>query len=766
MVLAALRRRWILLAGALAGLAAVAVVIFLGTRVTEQRREAREQAESATPEAPPDLEKLRGVFHAGVAALGRNDGAEAARQLASFDFGSRAVEEYRLYYLANAYTMSNQRAQARRTLARLWRRQPAFVHATETGFNLANIHLEAGSLRAAAAVYQQIGARTDAPAVAATARWQELEARFATGDLAAVFDAARLITIRSPRAPQAGDAIEVMRTLSSTPAPQPLALTPAERLERAVSIMRDGDSRSALNELNALVPDAPSALRHPITLNRGLALHHMRRFEESSTVLETLTGTYYRYAIPALYHLAKNYRVLAASIDPNVTKRVTEKKRVGSVKVRVGKGKKRRTVTKPKYANVTKTVKLIDLAKKEKKDRYTALYSERLRDLLSLPLSDPVRLEVLNAIVGIAQEKGQDAYIRELVPQIIAVENRADPALQYLWDKAWGAYSRGDLATARDLLRYIADTYTSVNVRRQAEYWFARTIERQGEKEAAAAIYQKLASAPYADLYAQHAVSRGAVRQENRSNPLDGNRPDWREIAEQQMPDELRLAYELTALADFRDARLEIQKNVKQENQRFADALLADLYNATGNTLLMYNAIRRAFPQLATVEQDSTPAYFLRMYYPVKYQDEIRENAKKNGIDPHLVMGLILQESYYNPEARSRVGATGLMQIMPPTGKEISQRLRIPFGEKRLDNPEINIRLGTFYLKSLINTFGGNVYFAIASYNGGQGNVARWRRASPGKPVDEFLESIPFPETRNYVKRVTLLRSSYSRIAG
>jgi soluble lytic murein transglycosylase len=232
------------------------------------------------------------------------------------------------------------------------------------------------------------------------------------------------------------------------------------------------------------------------------------------------------------------------------------------------------------------------------------------------------------------------------------------------------------------------------------------------------------------------------------------------------MPAELRLAYELTALSAFRDARLEIQKNVRAENQRFADALLAELYHHSGATLLMYTAVRRAFPQLATVEQDSTPRHFLRMYYPVKYGDLIRENAERNALDPYLVMGLILQESYYNPEARSRVGATGLMQIMPPTGKEIAQRLRIPFGDKRLENPEVNIRLGTYYLKGLINRFGGNVYLAVASYNGGQGNVARWKRADPNRPTDEFLESIPFPETRNYVKRVTLLRASYARIAG
>jgi soluble lytic murein transglycosylase len=101
---------------------------------------------------------------------------------------------------------------------------------------------------------------------------------------------------------------------------------------------------------------------------------------------------------------------------------------------------------------------------------------------------------------------------------------------------------------------------------------------------------------------------------------------------------------------------------------------------------------------------------------------------------------------------------------MPPTAKEHANRLSIPFAVSRLENPEVNVRLGTYHLRMLVNMFGGNTYLAVASYNAGQGNVMKWRRAAPKKPIDEFLESIPFPETRNYVKRVTMLRSSYSRL--
>lgn len=711
-------------------------------------------------QAPPDLQKLREAYTAGVQALQRDDGAEAVRQLSSFDFGSRAVEEYRLYYLANAQELAGDTNAARSTLAQLWRRSPRLTHANDAGFHLAGLYATAGDASRSADVYMAIARRSDVPTVAASARWNAVGQYLRAGDIAGALFNARDILIHHPRSDHAKDASALVSSLTGD---AKLTFTASERVDRAIALMRSNDSQTALEELTALEPNA-GALRPTVQLQRGIALHHLKRYEDSNKALEPLTSGPFKLAIPALRTTAKSYAIVASSINPIVIKNVKERKKVGTIKQRVGKGKKRRTVTKPKYQTVTKQVKLVDLAKKNKKDEYERLASERLKDLLSLDLDPNVRLETLNTLITRAQAKNQDAYIQELVPQVMKLDPNADPALQHFWDKGWAAYARGDLATARKLFRFIADTYTHPNVRRQSEYWHARTIERLGLKQEAAAVYQKLASAPYADLYAMHSVNRGAKRKENTSNPLEKGGPDWRELAEKEMPDELELAYELTALAAMRDAHNEVRKNTRRENIRFAEALMADYHHAAGNEVLMYRSLRRAWPQLATVEQDTVPAYFLRMYYPLKYGDEIDEYAKERGLDPNLVRALILQESYYNPKAKSRVGATGLMQLMPPTAKEHAARLRIPFAISRLENPEVNVRIGTYHLKMLVNMFSGNTYQAVASYNAGQGNVLKWRRAAPKKPMDEFIESIPFPETRNYVKRVTMLRSAYSRL--
>ncbi len=759
-----LRRKWVAVSAAIP--IAIGLVILGAYFLLHPQERRREAPVRPKPEAPPDLEKLRNTYTAGLEALHRGDGGEAIRRFSSFNFGQREVEEYRLYYLATAHQLVHDDKGMRGILATLQQRQPKFVYADDAGLNLAGLYSLLADWLHASLTYGEVGAWTNSPAVAGNARWGETESRFFNGDLAGALAAARAIAIKSPRVPQAAWALTVIRGVSGIPATAPIPLSSSERLERAVCLLRDGDPQAALDELTSLEPVAPASIRAAIQLNKGLSLNQLHRYDDSNKSLEPLASGSYTVAIPAIYTASKNYRALSASIVPVVNKTVIRRQKVGTIRVRVGKGEKRRTVMRSKFANVKKTVHLVDLAKKAKKETYDRLAAERLKDLLQIRTVAPeVRLEVLNTLIGIAEAKKQDPYEQQLIADVVELDAFADPGLQHFWDKAWAAYVRRDFNSARTLFRFIADTYNNPNVKRQAQYWYARTIERVGEEQPAHEIYRQLASAPYQDVYALYSVGRGATSQPESASPQNVNRPDWRDLAEKTMPPELRLAYELTALYDMRDAQLEIRQNAKFSNQHFANALMSDLYNSSGNVDLLYRTLRRAFPQLATVEQDAVPPYFIRMYYPVKYEDSIKKDAKRFGVDPYLVMALILQESYFQPHAKSPAGAIGLMQLMPGTGRELGHKLHGRFSLTRIDDPETNIELGTYHLQHMIRLFDNNVQLAVASYNAGQGNILKWRRGARSKPMDEFLESIPFAETRTYVKRVTLLRSSYARIA-
>lgn len=144
-----------------------------------------------------------------------------------------------------------------------------------------------------------------------------------------------------------------------------------------------------------------------------------------------------------------------------------------------------------------------------------------------------------------------------------------------------------------------------------------------------------------------------------------------------------------------------------------------------------------------------------RIAYPPAFAADVWPMAHEAGVDPLLVLGLMRQESTYNPRAKSRAGAMGLMQIMPVTGGRIAALTRFaPYDVDRLWEPAVNVRFGVWYLGQLLRRFDGNFPLAVASYNGGPHNVGRWLVGRAGMPVDEFVEEIAFPETRNYVKRV------------
>lgn len=152
-----------------------------------------------------------------------------------------------------------------------------------------------------------------------------------------------------------------------------------------------------------------------------------------------------------------------------------------------------------------------------------------------------------------------------------------------------------------------------------------------------------------------------------------------------------------------------------------------------------------------------------RLVYPIDYYDEIKQYAGNN--DPTLMMALIREESYFNPNAQSGVGARGLMQLMPATAKEISSQYG--FGMTSLDDlfkPEFNIKLGNTYYAQLRSALNGMDISAIAAYNGGIGSVGRWKQSVVYNDTDEFIEQIPYAETKNYVKKVFRSYWNYLRI--
>ncbi len=141
--------------------------------------------------------------------------------------------------------------------------------------------------------------------------------------------------------------------------------------------------------------------------------------------------------------------------------------------------------------------------------------------------------------------------------------------------------------------------------------------------------------------------------------------------------------------------------------------------------------------------------------FPPAYLDKVKSAATKHNLDPLFVISLIRQESAFEPSAVSSANAVGLMQLMPGTAAHLARsRLASAPTEEDLQNPATNIELGTDYLNSLLGTFGGNLVHALAAYNAGPRKVRSWLNIRKALGPLEFIESIPYNETRNYVKQI------------
>lgn len=148
---------------------------------------------------------------------------------------------------------------------------------------------------------------------------------------------------------------------------------------------------------------------------------------------------------------------------------------------------------------------------------------------------------------------------------------------------------------------------------------------------------------------------------------------------------------------------------------------------------------------------------FWDILFPVFYKDVLVKYSNEYKIDPLLAASIIKVESSFYSGAKSPKGAVGLMQIMPDTGREIAIKLGIrPFTNSDLYDPEVNIRIGLYYLARLRKEFDGNIPLTLAAYNGGKGNVKKWLKERENMSATEYynINSIPFPETRNFVQAV------------
>jgi soluble lytic murein transglycosylase len=190
---------------------------------------------------------------------------------------------------------------------------------------------------------------------------------------------------------------------------------------------------------------------------------------------------------------------------------------------------------------------------------------------------------------------------------------------------------------------------------------------------------------------------------------------------------------------------------------------LAQLYSRRGETFQATLILRKAYPDIYSYRDEDLSRDAWEIFFPMVAWGALKQEAKRYGIDPYIAAGLIRQESVFNPNAISRVGARGLMQLMPSTGQLISKRQGAGnITAADLYNPALNIKLGMNYLAEMLGQF-GRIEYAAAAYNAGPGRAQRWIAERGTMDIEDWIESIPFSETRGYIQGVLRYAANYRR---
>lgn len=275
----------------------------------------------------------------------------------------------------------------------------------------------------------------------------------------------------------------------------------------------------------------------------------------------------------------------------------------------------------------------------------------------------------------------------------------------------------------------------------KAMYWRARTLEKLGRDDRAKEIFEQLGKELTPSYYGYLARSRSGVEP---GFVKVGNADGRFELAVVRNHKRVNKAILLTGLGLYEDARDEL------------DDLAMRIRSSKGRLELSYLSCKAEdFYTSIKLASGMDGQSALALSYPMGNRGSVSRHLGDFEVDEGHIYSIMREESRFQPEIVSTAGAIGLMQIIPPTAKATAKALGIgAFETSMLYNPRTNILLGMAYFKKVLDEFGGNSTYAIASYNAGPHNVASWKRRNGHLDDDEFVEEIPFLETRRYVKRV------------
>lgn len=332
------------------------------------------------------------------------------------------------------------------------------------------------------------------------------------------------------------------------------------------------------------------------------------------------------------------------------------------------------------------------------------------------------------------------------------------------WELGWALYSAQRFAEAAPELARSAELATKSLERGRGRYWAGVAYARANDPSNALRAWQTLVTERPLTYYALLAETR--LRDRGVAVPPPALAPARRAAPEVRMPGHIlwlrALGFDREASARIAANEASIRASVPRDR---ADEALALAYLSLGYAQRAYAISQRHGDELDSVPTEAT-RWIWDCAYPRPHAAAVEAAEDQGSLPRHYLFAIMRQESGYNPHDVSSARAIGLLQMIPPTTRRVARELGIEFREENLFEPAYNIRVGGHYISKLYAQYQGVLPRTIGAYNAGPGAMGRWVRERPTMDLDAFTESIPFDETRIYVRRVLQNLARYRYLYG
>ncbi len=342
------------------------------------------------------------------------------------------------------------------------------------------------------------------------------------------------------------------------------------------------------------------------------------------------------------------------------------------------------------------------------------------------------------------------------------------------WKSAWLLWRQGQNEEARREFEQQIMLFPDGAETPAALYWRGRAAEEDNEPTRARAYYEKLNQRYRNYYYGQLARERLDTLAASSAAP----EPALASLHVAESPTLLTLndppaeslrvqKASLLANGALLDLALrELHAAALEEGGNWEVAEMARLCQDAGHYDRALDVVKHEVPRYFASDLFNLPPPYWQALFPRPYWTDLKTYAAQNALDPYLVAALVRQESAFNPSAISHANAIGLMQLLPGVGRLVAKDLKIRhFSPAMLTVPAVNLRMGTKYFKEMVSQFGA-VEYALAAYNAGSTRVIDWQGSAKYRDIPEFVESIPFTETREYVQAIQRNANVYRQLYG